>query len=83
MTQINKTAISFQWLPMDGAYFYTVYYSCSGSMTLGNSTNCHVAQLDTAGLILICKFTISAKVNMKGTLYEGERSSPITQGNKY
>ena len=83
VTQINETAISFQWIPIDGAYSYTVYHSCSGSMTLGNGANYNevlLNKINTVGLI-VCIFTISININIKGTLYEGGQSSPVLQGN--
>ena len=73
-------------MPIDEAYSYTVYYSCqSGSMTLSNSGNYHevlLNKINTVGLI-VCIFSISININIKGTLYEGEQSSPVLQGNKY
>ena len=85
MTQINETAVTFQWIPIDGTYLYAVYYFsylCSGSMTFSNNTNHHVLLVQgTAPLFIdLYNFTISIKVKIRGTLYEGETNSPILKG---
>ena len=80
VTQNNGTSMPFQWTPIDKAYSYTVYFSCSGLMAFNNNTHYHVLQKeDIAGGLIACTFTISIKVNIRGTLFEGERSSPMLQ----
>ena len=85
VTQINETAVAFQWIPIDETYLYAVYYFsylCSGSMTFSNDTNHHVLLVQgTAPLFIdLYNFTISIKVKIRGTLYEGETNSPILKG---
>ena len=72
--------MSFHWTPMDGTYSYTIHYSCSGSMIFSNNTHYHVLQKeDIVGGLIACTFAISIKVNIRGSLYEGGRSSPLLQ----
>ena len=70
---------------MKEAYFYTVYYIssfCSGSLTFSNNSNYHIIPAEGIAGIKIYLFSISVTLKIRKSLYEGERSPFIPQGNK-
>ena len=84
MTQINSTAVAFQWLPVTGAYLYTIYYSsyfCSESIVFNNDTNYHLIQDEDINAVIWYALTISVIFQVRGSLFEGQRSPPTVQGN--